>query len=199
MSASRVGLLGGSFDPVHLAHITIAQAAYTQLHLDEVQLIPAARPWQRSPLQASSEHRLAMLALVCERRDWLRINTLEIERNGPTYTIDTLRALPPDIAYYWILGGDQLRNFCSWHAWQEIAASVQLAVAPRADGLTAIPRALEAHLSSLGRRLIHLELPCQPVSATDIRARIAGRREVAHLLDPAVLDYIREHGLYLES
>src|SRR5690554_3513638 len=104
----KTGLLGGSFDPVHIAHIKLAQAAYDMLGLDKVQLIPAGNPWQRAPLTAHSSHRLAMLKLAIGQRDWLHVNTVEIDRNGPTYTIDTLKTLPSGVAYCWILGSDQL-------------------------------------------------------------------------------------------
>src|SRR5699024_3762236 len=76
----RIGLLGGSFDPVHTAHIALAKSARSTLDLDQVQLIPAANPWQREPLKASSQHRLAMLDLAIKRCNWLAINTIEIDR-----------------------------------------------------------------------------------------------------------------------
>src|SRR5690606_20271707 len=124
-----IGLLGGSFDPPHLAHIALAQAALRELHLQEVQLIPASAPWQRGSLAAAPEQRLAMLKLAVHQAHGLSVNPVEIQRGGKTYTIDTVRQLPAGPHYVWILGADQLANFCTWHAWQEIASRVSIAVA----------------------------------------------------------------------
>lgn len=118
MDLKRVGLLGGSFDPIHKAHIALALAAFEQLQLDQVQLLPAAQPWQRDALGASTQDRLAMAELATQSHHGLQVNPVEIERGGPTYTIDTVRSLPAGSRYYWILGSDQLHNFCSWNDWQ---------------------------------------------------------------------------------
>ena len=127
----RIGLLGGSFDPVHLAHVALAQSALSALALEQVQLIPTANPWQREALQATPAQRLDMLALAIADQPGLAVNPIEIERGGATYTIDTLRALPGDARYVWLLGADQLANFCTWRAWDEIAERVDMAVAVR--------------------------------------------------------------------
>ena len=127
----RIGLLGGSFDPVHEAHTALALVARQALHLDEIQLIPVATPWQRGGLKAAPEHRLRMLEIVAAKHPGLTVNPMEIERGGTTYTVDTLRALPSEPHYTWLLGTDQLANFCTWRAWQEIAERVTLAVAAR--------------------------------------------------------------------
>lgn len=196
LSTPRIGLLGGSFDPVHRAHIAIARAAYEELRLDAVQLIPAAAPWQRAPLQAHATHRLAMLERACAPEPWLQINPVEISRGGPTYTIDTLRALPANVSWYWILGGDQLANFCSWHAWEDIVARVHLVVARRSPDDAAPAAALLARLQETGRPLITLELPPCDISASGIRARLAQGLPVDDALEPAVVAYIEAHGLY---
>src|SRR5690554_3015558 len=135
----KIGLLGGSFDPVHRAHIALAETAYHELDLNKIHLIPAGNPWQRAPLAATTQHRLAMLHLAAKEHPWLHVNPIEIERSGPTYTIDTLNALDPDPDYYWLLGADQLNNFCSWQAWQDIAKRVHLVVAQRPASTTAVP------------------------------------------------------------
>jgi len=130
-NAPRIGLLGGSFDPVHLAHLALARTALHELNLTEVQLIPAANPWQRAALNATPVHRLRMIELAIADQTGLVVNPIEINRGGATYTIDTLRALPPGPRYIWILGADQLANFCTWHGWQDIVTRVDLAVAVR--------------------------------------------------------------------
>lgn len=196
MAIKRIGLLGGSFDPVHLTHMALAQTAYTALNLDAVELIPAGKPWQRGALAASTTHRLAMLKIASRNTPWVTINSSELERDGPTYTIDTLRQLASGPEYYWILGADQLQNFCTWHRWADIARYVHLAVAPRPEASMAIPQALQELLSRLGRTLITLPLVPSPLSATSIRQRLSEGKPTAGLLDVAVAQYIQHNGLY---
>jgi len=192
----KIGLLGGSFDPVHLAHIALADEARRALRLDRVQLIPAANPWQRPPLAASAEHRLAMLRLAIAEHPGLEINPVEIQRGGKTYTIDTLKQLAPDADYYWILGADQIANFCSWHRWEEIVSMVHLVVAQRPGSSSHAPDALSERLNALARPLIHLPFEARDVSASDIRRRLALNQPVGGLLNERVIEYIRQHGLY---
>ena len=199
MGIKKIGLLGGSFDPVHLAHTALAETARKHLALDELQLIPAANPWQRQALAANPEHRLAMLALAIAGKPGLRINPIEIERGGKTYTIDTLEQLPQGAEYFWVLGSDQLANFCSWHRWEDIARQVRLAVAERPGDNSHAPIPLQRLLEQAGKSLIRLPFEASPVSASDIRRRLAEGLPVDGLLDSAVTQYIRQHGLYLAT
>ncbi|GAA0222395.1 nicotinate (nicotinamide) nucleotide adenylyltransferase [Castellaniella daejeonensis] len=192
----QVGLLGGSFDPVHRAHIALARAACDALGLEHVELLPAARPWQRGRLGAAAEHRLRMLELACSGDPRLRVNPIELQRAGNTYTIDTLAALPPTARYTWILGSDQLANFCTWHRWHDLLQYVRLAVAER-PGTPATPPAELAQALTPGG-LVRIPFTPQPVSATAIRQDLAAGRPVDTMLDPRVLDYIRAHRLYLD-
>lgn len=196
MAIKKIGLLGGSFDPVHLAHIALADTASRVLALETVELIPAAAPWQRKPLSASAEHRCAMLKLAIASHPQLRINPVEIKRGGQTYTIDTLKELPQDAHYYWILGADQLVNFCSWHRWQDIAARARLVVAQRPGSDITPPPELEHYLAHLNRPLIHLPFEPMSISATDIRRRLASGQTIDKLVDPAVARYIQQNNLY---
>ncbi len=192
----RIGLLGGSFDPVHSAHLLLASTALSELKLDQVQLIPAGQPWQRPPLGASATERLEMLRLALGETPGLNVNSVEIDRNGPTYTIDTLESLPEGPEYFWILGADQLENFCTWRQWKDIVSRVQLVVAQRPGSELIAPPELAAWLQTHNKRLIHL--PFQPlnVSASEIRQRIArGETTVDHLPEAVAL-YITAHGLY---
>ncbi|CAM5194485.1 putative nicotinate-nucleotide adenylyltransferase OS=Castellaniella defragrans OX=75697 GN=nadD PE=3 SV=1 [Castellaniella defragrans] len=189
-----VGLLGGSFDPVHRAHIALAQAALDALALDHVELVPAARPWQRGDLGAAPEHRLNMLRLACADHPRLRVNPIEIERAGATYTLDTLLALPQGPRYTWILGADQLANFCTWHRWRDIVQRVRLAVAQRPGTSLTPPDELAAALPA--GSLCHIPFAAWDVSATAIRESLATGRPVDDMLDPRVLDYIQTHRLY---
>jgi len=191
-----MGLLGGSFDPVHVAHVALAQTALAELNLDAVQLIPAAAPWQRAPLAASAQQRLDMLALAIDGIDGLAVNPIELQRDGPTYTIDTVRALPEDAMYVWILGADQLQNFCSWRDWPQIVERVDLAVASRPGVSVTAPPALHAQLTRLGRTLYRLPFTETTVSASAIRDNLARGASVAHLVAPTVLAYIQTHHLY---
>lgn len=192
----RVGLLGGSFDPVHHAHLLLAQAALEHLKLDQVQIIPAGQPWQRPALGATPEHRLNMLRLATKGLDKVEINPIEIQRTGPTYTIETLEALETKNKYVWILGTDQLTNFCTWHRWQDIALSVELAVAQRPGSTLTPPLALSQWLKAHKRTLLIIPFEPLDVSATVIRQRLAQQQSARDLLPEVVEQYIHEHGLY---
>lgn len=193
-STPHAGLLGGSFDPVHLAHLALARAAREALQLDWVELLPAGEPWQRPALGASSGHRLNMLQIACENESAIRINTIELQRAGPSYTIDTLLQLPRDIKYTWILGSDQLNNFCTWHRWQEIIHIVRLAVALRPGSELDPPAGLLRELPADGMAIIPFEP--SPISATAIRTALAHGKPVANMLDERVLEYVHRHRLY---
>ncbi|HEY0294385.1 MAG TPA: nicotinate (nicotinamide) nucleotide adenylyltransferase [Bordetella sp.] len=195
--AKRIGLLGGSFDPVHEAHIALALAARQALELDEVQLIPAAMPWQRGDLKAAAKHRLRMLDIVAAKHPGLTVNPIELERGGTTYTVDTLRALPAGPDYIWLLGADQLANFCTWRNWREITERVDLAVAVRPGTPLHAPDELADWLAT--RQSPLQQLPFQPmdVSASDIRTRLTSGASTAGLLDPDVATYIATHKLYV--
>lgn len=194
--ALKIGLLGGSFDPVHRAHVTLASTALHALDLDRVEFIPAANPWQREPLAASGEDRVAMLHLALDQHPQLRVNPIEVQRGGKTYTIDTLHELPSGSDYYWILGADQLANFCTWHRWQDILSLVQLAVAQRIGSPLTPPQTLQEQLDKLGRGLIRLPFEPAQISSTDIRKRLARGEPTGQLLDVAVAQYIEKKGLY---
>lgn len=192
----KVGLLGGSFNPVHLAHLAMARTALRALNLDEVQLIPAGNPWQKQPLRISGAQRLEMLALAIVDEPGIVINNIEINREGATYTIDTLRNLPRDAKYYWLLGTDQLNNFCTWQNWQEITDYVTLTVAWRTGYPLHIPQELDALLRRDGKGLITLPFKAMDVSSTEIRARIQQGQDASAFVPAPVLDYINTHGLY---
>lgn len=192
----RVGLLGGSFDPVHIAHIALAENALNTLGLAAVELIPAANPWQRAALNASGEDRCRMLELAIAGHSGLAVNPIEIERGGATYTIDTLRALPQDARYVWLLGADQLANFCTWRNWRDISSLVDLAVATRPGTPLAPPAELAGWLNEQGRKLEELPFSPMSVSASDIRRRLAAGESTEGLLAPPVAAYIAAHQLY---
>lgn len=192
----KIGLLGGSFNPVHLAHLAMARTALRALNLDEVQLIPAGNPWQKQPLRISGAQRLEMLTLAIADEPGIVINDIEINREGATYTIDTLRNLPRNAKYYWLLGTDQLNNFCTWQNWQEITDYVTLTVAWRTGYPLHIPQELDALLRRDGKGLITLPFKAMNVSSTEIRSRIQQGQDASAFVPAPVLDYINTHGLY---
>lgn len=205
----RIGLLGGSFDPVHNAHLALAVAAIRHLALHGLQFLPAAAPWQRQPLGASPAHRVRMLQLAIEhaaggldggKPGLLGVNTIEIDRGGPTYTIDTLRAMGAgdtgDVEYFWILGSDQLVNFCTWHAWQEIVQRTRLAVAARPGSPLQPPAALSQELVRLGHPLHTLPFEATDISATAIRRKVADGLPIGDITPPPVAAYIETNHLY---
>jgi len=192
----KIGLLGGSFDPVHNAHIALARAAYAQLNLSTVRLIPVGEAWQKQRTLTAAEHRIAMLELALQMLGpWAQIDKIETERNGPSYTIDTLDAL--DSAYgkqdwFWIMGTDQLANFCSWHRWEDLAARLTLAVAVRPQTAWKIPAALAA----LAPRIQKISMPVLAVTATEIRSRVAQHQAFSRLVPEPIAQYIANHDLY---
>ena len=192
----RIGLLGGSFDPVHRAHIELAKTALNALNLDEVQLLPAGQPWQKPTLSASGADRLAMIELAIAQHPKLSVNPIELNRPGKTYTIDTLDALPPAHHYFWILGADQLQNFPSWHRWKDIAKRVSLLVAQRPGAKLSIPPELQA-LVDAGQTSVHtLDFAPMDVSATALRQSLSAGAAVDHWIDSEVATYIAQNKLY---
>lgn len=195
-----VGIMGGSFDPVHVAHVQLAQAALSELVLDEVRWVPAGQPWQKQRQLADASHRLAMVRLATAHEPRFAVDTIEIDRQGPSYMLDTVQALQtqhPNVqSWHLILGQDQYAHFHTWHGWQALLKLVTLAVACRGSDMPNTP----APLKSVPHRLVLLHMPPLFVSSTDIRQRLAqGALADAlgpQLLDTAVARYIDHHQLY---
>ncbi|MGA8009596.1 MAG: nicotinate-nucleotide adenylyltransferase [Thiomonas sp.] len=195
----RIGLLGGSFDPIHSAHLQLAQSACTELVLDAVWFIPAGQPWQRDPLAASPQQRWDMVNLAIAGVPCLRACDIELKRDGPSYTIDTvreLRAAHPGTAFTFILGADQLRNLPTWNGWEDIVALVDLAAARRLGYDDVAPPELLTALAAHGHRLHRLAMAEIDLSATRVRNSIAHGQPLAGLVPAAVAHYIDQHRLY---
>ncbi len=211
-----VGLLGGSFDPVHAGHLRLASDAQSALGLAQLRWIPAGQPWQK-PGITPAHHRVAMLELALAGhaggRNWI-IDRCEVERAGPSYTVDTLRqlraAMGPAVSLVWIMGFDQLRGLASWHDWQSMTELAHIAYARRAGQPDDLPgpvadyvAARQAPPGALAGRPsgCFAAFAMRPVhcSATGIRAALAdGDADRAkHYLSPGVLGYIQAHQLYL--
>ncbi len=195
----RIGLLGGTFDPPHQAHVALAHLALTHLGLDAVWWIPAGRPWQklaaggRTPTGAS--HRRAMVALAIQGEPRFVLDDRELRRQGPSYTVDSLRELRaehPGVEWTLIIGQDQLSRFDTWRDWPQLLQWVTLAVAGRAGSAPQAPAALGGH----PLRMQELPLPEMPVSSTLLRQAVARGEDISPLAGSAVARYIAQHHLY---
>jgi nicotinate-nucleotide adenylyltransferase len=189
----RAGLFGGSFDPVHRAHVALANAALKELQLDEVRWVPAGQAWQKSRTLTDATHREAMLRLALEGEPRFVLDRIEIERAGPSYTLDTVQALQaahPDTQWFLLIGQDQYAGLHTWHGWQQLLGLVVLAVANRPGDLRAIHPDVTRHPHRV------VPLPMLDISATDVRARAAQGEDLTPLVPPAVARYIKSHGLY---
>ena len=200
--ALRLGLLGGTFDPIHVGHLDAAEAARRALRLDHVLVIPAHDPPHREgEPQASGFHRFAMVCLAIAGRSEYRASDIELRRNGPSYTALTLRDLHAAgwqaWQLYFILGADAFAEIATWYEYPAILDACRFAVVAR-PGVT-IESALARTPDLRGRvgDSIHLvEAPTTEVSSSEIRTRLTAGRSVDGLLSPAVARHIVTHDLY---
>lgn len=206
-----IGILGGTFDPIHFGHLRMALELYQALDLAEVRLIPCFQPVHRKLPVASPDQRLAMVIKAIEHEPALKVDKCEINREGPSYTIDTLKTLHkniPTTPLCIIMGIDALLGFPSWHKWEEILKLAHLVVAHRPqyqlphtgviadllkERLTHNPADL--HQVAAGNILLH-PVTALEISATDIRKQIALGQNPRYLLPDSVYDYIKQHGTY---
>ena len=193
---ARIGLLGGSFDPPHLAHLALARTALQALHLDELWWLPAGQPWQKAGRAlADGTHRAAMVRLLVQDEPRFRLDARELDRPGPTFTVDTVRecrAERPDAAFFLILGQDQYGRLDTWREWPALLGAVTLAVAARSGQPPLPPPALAAH----PHRLEVLPLPDMPESSTALREALTRGDDVSPMVGQAVAGYIARHHLY---
>lgn len=193
MSAERIGLFGGSFDPVHNAHLALAREALAALALDELRWIPAGQAWQKARPLSAAAHREAMLRLAIAGEPRYLLDRSELDRPGPSYTLDTVRALQaarPGAECYLLIGADQYAGLHTWVGWQELLARVVLAVANRPGPLPPV------HPDVLRQPHRVVPLAMLDISSTEVRRRVAAGEDIAALVPPAVARYIAEHSLY---
>ena len=215
LAGTPIGLLGGSFDPIHHGHLQLGRDALKQLRLHEVRFIPAAQPWQKGPMTAV-EYRVQMVQLAIAGEPRFVLDMLEIERGGTTYTIDTLRDLRlalPNRPLVLILGSDQFARFDTWRSWKEIADTAHIAVAQRAGStlrqsvqLQAMMDARRADAASLATRIagtiVEFAMTPVDVAATEVRrllrepASAEEAQRLSAMVPAVVLDYIDSHQLY---
>lgn len=170
--------------------------AVDALHLDELRWIPAGRPWQKTRSVTSAAHREAMVRLVIEGHANFRLERCEIEREGPSYTLDTVRQLQQaDAGASWLLivGADQYAGLHTWRDWTELLTRVELAVAARPGPLPAPDPQVQRHPHRV------VPLPMRDIASTDIRRRVAAGLSIDDLVPPPVARYIAQHSLYTKG
>ncbi|HVC78634.1 MAG TPA: nicotinate-nucleotide adenylyltransferase [Candidatus Micrarchaeaceae archaeon] len=195
---SKIGLLGGTFDPFHFGHLAAADAAVDCADLDRVLFIPAAQPPHRPPAIASPEQRLEMCHLGIQGEPRFEVSDVELKRAGPSYTVDTLREIQrrqPEEELFLILGWDAARLFSSWHEPEKVRELATIVVVARPGG--AAPRQEELKGVGLDKARVVLCLTTTPdVSASEIRKAVAAGQPITGKVSKAVERYIGEHRLY---
>ncbi len=198
----RIGIMGGTFDPVHYGHLALAEAGRRQLALDRVVWVPAGDPWRKAERTvASAEHRVEMVRRAIGDNAAYQLCTIEVERAGPSYTVETLAELREQNVgdeLVLLMGDDALEDLPNWKEPRLLLEFATVAVAPRGE-----PRpesqALGRLLADAGRRVIRIQMARVDISATEIRQRAAAGRSLRRLVPDAVAAYVREHHLYRDG
>ena len=197
-----LGILGGTFNPPHLGHLVMAQEALDQLGLDRVVLMPVAEPPHKEALaDPGADVRLELCRLATQDADDVDVSALEIERGGPSYTVDTLRALHdrvPEHALTFIVGGDMAHSLASWQEPEAILGLARLAVAER-DGLRREDIARQLEPLHSGDRVVFFDMPRIDLSSSAIRDRVAEGRPIRYLVPDQVVQAIQSRRLYRHS
>jgi nicotinate-nucleotide adenylyltransferase len=197
----NVGVLGGTFNPVHIGHLIVADEVVDRLDLNRLLFIPAGRPWIKANNHIlAAEHRLEMLRLAITDKPKLRLSTMEIQRAGLTYTIDTVRELREELnaddELFFILGWDNLRDLPRWRQPKLLSLLCRLVTVPRVGCPVPDLGSLEEAIPSLSKNLIMLDKPVIDISASVIRERVRKGLPINHLVPEMVEKYIEENRLY---
>jgi len=204
---NRVGILGGSFDPPHRAHVALAQQALSEMALDVLHVVPTGAAWHKARLLSEAKDRVAMARLAFmasspgdRSSDKIVIDEREILRSGPSFTIDTVKEIEqlyPGATIYLIIGQDQAQAFSSWREHALIVQKTQVVIAARDAVLGATsPKGLSLDKPAVLGDAIYLNCPLMPISATEVRASIDQGLDVSQLVPELVLHYIQQQGLY---
>lgn len=193
----RVGVMGGTFDPIHHGHLVAASEAAHRFGLDEVVFVPTGQPWQKAGRQISpAEDRYLMTVIATASNPRFTVSRVDIDRGGPTYTIDTLKDLRveyPGAELFFITGADALSSIMSWHDWEQMFSLAEFVGVTR-PGYELTEDMLPADI----QERVHLvEIPAMAISSTDCRARAAEGRPVWYLVPDGVVQYIAKHDLYV--
>jgi nicotinate-nucleotide adenylyltransferase len=197
---SRVGVLGGTFDPIHYGHLAAAEEARGALELECVIFVPARiSPHKLDQTNTPARHRLAMTRLAVASNLHFRVSTVDLDRAAPSYTVDTLAQLQaelgPTVKLYFIVGLDSLAELATWH---DPARLIQLCriVAVSRPPHEYDPAALERALPGVTDRVVFLRIPLLDIASSDLRRRVREGQPIRYYVPPAVADYIRAHKLY---
>lgn len=197
----RIGVLGGTFDPPHLAHLVIGAAARHTLNLDRVIYVPAGDPWRKAGRTVTpGAVRIRMVQAALEGLDWAEVSTIEVDRPGPSYITETLPLLAEreaaDAEWWFILGDDALEDMPHWHEPDRLLGLARLALIWRPPGVPTVPEVVLTRFPAIEQRLDVVAMAPLALSATEIRARVREGRSTEVLLPAAVRAVIDELGLY---
>lgn len=199
----KVGILGGTFDPVHKGHLALAETALDQLGLNKVLFVPARDPWMKTGKRrvTAVKHRLAMLELALSGKPRFEISTVDLERPGKTYAVDTVavvkKALPKGSRVYFIVGAGSLAELPLWKDPVRLIGMCRLAVAPRPGYQVPELAELERKVPGITRRVIFLDMKPVDVSSSEIRERLETGYSIDEVVPEGVRNYIKGHGLYV--
>lgn len=192
---TRLGVMGGTFDPIHLGHLIAASEVRHALELDRVVFMPAARPWQKA-IYANAEDRLAMTMMAAAQNKRFAVSRLELDRQGATYTVDTMGALQefygPGVKLFFILGADAAAKLDSWvriEGLREVTEFVVVGRPGHSGGHVPAPETWPT--------IHHVEVPAIDISSTELRRRVRRGEPIDFMVTDQVATYIREHGLYV--
>jgi nicotinate-nucleotide adenylyltransferase len=197
----KIGVLGGTFDPVHIGHIKAAEAVTACLGLDEILFVPAGQPWFKAGSRITpAAHRVAMLRLALEDKPRFQLSAMEIERSGPTYTVETITEingrLDTAAELYFIMGWDNLAQLPRWREPSRLITLCRIVAVRRVDFPEPDLAKLETAIPGLAARVILLYEPRIDVNASKIRQRLAGGETITGMVPETVERYIASHGLY---
>ena len=200
----RIGLFGGTFDPIHNGHLHIARSFADELDLESVILLPAGDPYHKTAPRTAAHHRLAMAEIAAQADSRLAVSDCDIVRQGTTYTHDTVQIFRqhfPAAELWLLIGMDSLLQLHTWHRWQNLVRQCRIAAAPRpGSSLAQAPAPLQTWLAeALPQGRLHiLQAEPLPISSSQIRQQLAAEHTSPDI-PPAVLDYIRQHQLYCQT
>ena len=197
----RVGVFGGTFDPIHLGHLAAARSIRTTLKLDKVIFVPAGQPWMKAGTPVSPvDDRVEMVRLAVARRKAFELSTIEADRAGPSYAVDTMATLRRQLGsgsdLFFLLGSDALVDIAKWREPQRLMQLCQLVAFARPGFRLPVMSDLEGAVPGVSQRVVFVEVPQRDIRATDIRQRVAEGRSIQRLVPRAVERYILEHGIY---
>jgi nicotinate-nucleotide adenylyltransferase len=199
-AVKRLGIMGGTFDPIHHGHLVAASEVATEFGLDEVVFVPTGAPWQKAERDVSpAEHRYLMTVIATASNPRFSVSRVDIDRAGPTYTKDTLRdlhALNPDSELYFITGADALASILSWQGWEELFELARFVGVSR-PGYELRTDHITDVLGELAEKVLSLvEIPALAISSTDCRQRAEQRRPLWYLMPDGVVQYVKKRRLY---